>query len=173
VLTAVTVVALSILSAQQTGAYWHDQTATGNDTIRSGELKILAAGTNNYAWNDFGGENLSPGSIVQKPVTISVAGSAGTGIKAIYRLQSMFTNSAEMPLTFTAWIVNIPGNCPGSGNPTNIVAGPWSSFPAPVVARSLAVGNSEVWCLRATVGATAAQGKKTTVTVGFRADQTL
>lgn len=166
-LAAASVLVLVLISAQQTGALWRDQAAVGNATITSGQLTILAGGQSNYPWTDFGGTNLTSGSVVQEALTISIAGDT----KAGYRLQSVTSATQNVPLTFTAWTVGNAASCPAVGNPTNILAGPWTSFPNPTIARTVTVGASEVWCIRATVGATATPGKSTTVTLNFRAEQ--
>lgn len=164
-----TVVALVLLSAQQTGATWRDQEQTAGATVTSGELKILAGGSGSYLWSDFGGTALLQNSVVQKPLTVSVVGTAK--LKVSYRLQSMAATSTDLPLTFSASIVGSTAGCPSTGAPTGVVAGPWTSFPAPTVARPVTVNTSEVWCLRATVDPNAAQNKTTKVTLTFRADQ--
>lgn len=164
---AVTIIVLVLLSTQQTGATWRDQDQSGGATLTSGELRILAGGSNTYPWTAFGGTNLSPSSVVQRPLTVSVVGDT----KVSYRLQSVSLTTSGVPLTFSAWVVSSTAGCPVSGNPTGIVAGPWTSFPS--AARTVAINTSEVWCLRATVGASAPQNSTSSVALNFRADQQL
>ncbi|WP_207837935.1 hypothetical protein [Williamsia soli] len=166
---AIAITALGVISAQQTGASWRDQEQTGSATVTSGQLRILAGGSQNYAWNDFGGAGLVPGSVVQRPLTISVVGDT----KAAYRLVSVVPTTIDVPLTFSASVVSSVAGCPASGSPSGVVAGPWTVFPAPSTARTVQANTSEVWCLRATVGAGALQNKTTKVTLNFRADQQL
>lgn len=167
VLAAASVLVLILVSAQQTGALWRDQASIGNATFSSGKLTILAGGQSNYSWTDFGGTNLASGSVVQKALTISIAGDTKVG----YRLQSVTPATQDVPLTFTAWIVGSPTSCPAAGDPTDIVAGPWTTFPGPANVRIVTIGTSEVWCIRATVGAAASANTSTTVTLNFRAEQ--
>ena len=164
---AVTITVLVLLSTQQTSATWRGQDQIGAATLTSGELRILAGGSNTYPWTAFGGINLSPGSVVQRPLTISVVGNT----KVNYRLQSISPTTSGVPLTFSAWVVGSIAGCPTSGNPTNIVAGPWTAFPS--AARTAPISTSEVWCLRATVGNGAPQNSTSSVTLNFRADQQL
>ncbi|MCK0520009.1 hypothetical protein [Williamsia sp. DF01-3] len=164
---AAAITALVLLSTQQTRASWRDQAQGGNATLTSGQLRILAGQSKDYSWTDFGGINLSPGSVVQRPLTISVVGDT----RVAYRLQSVITSSADVPLTFSASIVSSVSGCPTTGNPSGVVAGPWNAFPAPSTARTILANSSEVWCLRATVGNGAPQNKTTTVALTFRADQ--
>lgn len=164
---AVTITVLVLLSTQQTGATWRGQDQTGGATLTSGELKILAGGSNTYPWTAFGGTNLSPGSVVQRPLTISVVGDT----KVSYRLESISSITSGVPLAYSASVVGSIADCPASGNPTNIVAGPWTSFPS--ATRTVLINTSEVWCLRATVGALAPQNSTSAVTLNFRADQQL
>ncbi|ETD34662.1 hypothetical protein [Williamsia sp. D3] len=164
---AVTITVLVLLSTQQTGATWRDQDQIGDAALTSGELKILAGGSNTYPWTAFGGTNLSPGSVVQRPLTITVVGNT----KVSYRLLSISPTTSGIPLTFSASVVNSTAGCPASGNPTGIVAGPWTAFPS--AARTVPINTSEVWCLQATVGNTAPQNSTSSVTLNFRADQQL
>ncbi|WP_051721136.1 MULTISPECIES: hypothetical protein [Actinomycetes] len=164
---AVTITVLVVLSTQQTSATWRGQDQIGAATLTSGELRILAGGSNTYPWTAFGGTNLSPGSVVQRPLTISVVGNT----KVSYRLLSITPTASAVPLSFSVSVVSGTAGCPASGNPTGIVFGPWTSFPT--VARTVAINTSEVWCLRATVGASAPQNSTSAVTLNFRADQQL
>ncbi|ORM36107.1 hypothetical protein [Williamsia sp. 1135] len=166
---AIAITVLAVMSAEQTGASWRDQAQTGSATVTSGQLRILAGESQNYAWNDFGSAGLAPGSVVQRPLTISVVGDT----KAAYRLQSVVPTTSEVPLTLSASIVSSIAGCPPTGSPSSVVAGPWTVFPAPSTARTVQANTSEVWCLRATVGAGALQNKTTKVTLNFRADQQL
>ncbi|MGY3552234.1 hypothetical protein [Williamsia sp. R60] len=163
----VAITVLVLLSAQQTTASWRDQEQGGDATLTSGQLRILAGQAKDYSWTAFGGTNLSPGSVVQRPLTISVVGNT----RVAYRLQSVTTSTADLPLSFSASIVGSVSGCPTAGNATGVVAGPWSTFPAPSPARNIQANTSEVWCLRATVGDDASQNKTTTVALTFRADQ--
>ena len=169
---AASVLLLGALSAQQTGALWRDQARLSGGTITSGRLTVLADGSENYPWSAFGGTNLATGSMVQQPLTISIAGEVGVS----YQLQSVTQTSAELPVVVTAWIVGSTASCPTSTGavvpePDGPVAGPWTAFPAPSTGRIVPAGTSETWCLRATVGQTAQPGKSTSVTLHFRAEQ--
>lgn len=169
-LAVASVVAVLILvSAQQTGALWRSQSTVAGARINSGSLTILAGGQSVYPWTDFGGTNLASGAVVQKALAIAVAGSPR--VKVGYQLQSVAAATQDVPLTFTAWIVANTASCPASGNPTNVVSGPLTTFPAPAAVRIVTVGSSEVWCIRATVGASATANKSTTATLTFRAVQ--
>jgi hypothetical protein len=158
---------LVLLSAQQTSASWRDQEQGGDATLTSDQLRILAGQAKDYSWTAFGGTNLSPGSVVQRPLTISVVGNT----RVAYRLQSVTTSTTDLPLSFSASIVGSVSGCPTTGIPSGVVAGPWNGFPAPSTARTILANSSEVWCLRATVGSGASQNKTTTVALTFRADQ--
>jgi hypothetical protein len=83
----------------------------------------------------------------------------------------MAATSTDLPLAFSASVVGSTADCPLTGAPTGVLGGPWTSFPAPPVARTVTINTSEVWCLSATVSSTAAQNKTTQVTITFRADQ--
>lgn len=163
------VVVLVLVSAQQTGALWRGQSTVTGASINSGSLTILAGGQSAYPWTDFGGTNLVSGSIVQKALTVSVAGSPR--VRVGYRLQSVTATTQDVPLTFTASIVADTASCPAVGSPTSVVFGPSVTFPAPPADRIVSVGTSEVWCIRATVGAAATVNKSTSATLTFRAVQ--
>ncbi|MFV9432144.1 hypothetical protein [Rhodococcus pyridinivorans] len=168
------VLLLTVWSTQQTGALWRDSTQFRGGTITSGSLTILAQGSQDYSWSNFGGTNLAQGSVVQQPLTVSVQGDA----EARYRLQAVRQSSAQLPIAVTAWIVRSVDACPTSsgapvGAPTATTGGPWTVFPAPGDGRSAAPGTTEVWCLRATVGTAAEQGRSTTLALEFRVEQQL
>lgn len=172
VAVASSVLLLVALSSQQTGALWRDSAQMDGGTITSGKLTVLAGGAEQFSWSNFGGSNLAAGSTVQQPLTISIGGD----VDVTYRLHSVTQSSTEVPLTISAWIVGSASACPTSSGaavaePSTTVAGPWSAFPAPPTARAAPPGTSEVWCVRAVVGASAQQGKSTNLTLNFRADQ--
>jgi len=166
------VLLVGLWSTQQTGALWRDGTQIRGGTITSGSLTILAQGSQDYTWSNFGGTNLAQGSVVQQPLTVSVQGDAD----ARYRLQAVRRSSTRLPIAVTAWIVRSADACPTSSGaavaePTSTIGGPWTAFPAPGEGRSAAPGTTEVWCLRATVGAVAEQGLSTTLALEFRVEQ--
>lgn len=172
VAAATSVLLLGVWSSQQTGALWRDRAQLDGGTIISGSLTILAGGAERFSWSNFGGGTLAAGSTVQQPLTISIEGDVDVG----YRLQSVTRSSPDVPLEISAWIVGSVAGCPTSNGaavsvPTHPIAGPWNTFPAPPAVRASSPGTSDVWCLRAVVGANAQQGKSTTVTLNFRADQ--
>lgn len=156
---------IGLASVGQTAARWHGSADIGGTTITSGRLSILAGDSDNYRWTDFGGANLAPNAVVQKPLTVANDGT----IDLDYRLHAVTVDNGGVPLTFTAWIVATATACPTTAAPTGPAGGPWTTFPTPV--SSLSAGDSDVWCLRATVGPTAQPNRTSTVTVDFRADQ--
>ncbi|WP_241384666.1 hypothetical protein [Rhodococcus sp. CH91] len=166
------VLLVALWSTQQTGALWRDRAQISGGTITSGSLTILAQGSQDYTWSNFGGTNLSRGSVVQQPLTVTVEGD----VEARYRLQAVQPGSPQLPIAVTAWIVRSADACPTSSGgavaaPVSTVDGPWTAFPAPGEGRSAAPGTTEVWCLRATVGADAAQGASTALALEFRVEQ--
>ncbi|MCQ4136146.1 hypothetical protein [Rhodococcus rhodochrous] len=166
------VLLLVALTTQQTGALWRDRTQLSGGILTSGRLEILANDTENFTWSAFGGTNLAQGSMVQQPLTISIDGD----VDVRYRLHSVTPGSGDLPFTVTAWVVGSTSSCPTSSGsaaaaPGSPIAGPWSAFPAPSAGRTVSAGTAEVWCLRATVGDTAQQGRSTTLTFNFRAEQ--
>ncbi len=169
---AASVLLVTLWSTQQTGALWRDSTQLRGGTIISGSLTIMAQGSQDYTWTNFGGTNLAQGSVVQQPLTVSIRGDA----HARYRLQAVRQSSTRLPIAVTAWIVGSADACPMSSGaavatPTSTIGGPWTAFPAPGEGRSAAPGTTEVWCLRATVGAAAEQGRSTTLALEFRVEQ--
>lgn len=172
VAAVVSVLLLVAVTTQQTGALWRDRTQISGGVLTSGRLAILANDTENFTWSAFGGTNLAPGSVVQQPLTISISGD----VDVRYRLHSVTQGSDAIPLTFTAWVVGSASSCPTSSGaavpaPGAPISGPWSALPAPSAGRAASPGTAEVWCLRATVGDTAQQGRSTTLIFNFRAEQ--
>ncbi|MFC8041944.1 hypothetical protein [Nocardia sp. NPDC057353] len=169
--------ALALLAfgvAEQSGAYWRAESRIGGDIIRSGTLALRVGGASsqvsNYVFDAFGGANLAPAAVVQKPLTVRNAGD----VTMFYRLQNVRQSSAAVPLTLQIWLVGAESGCPASAAPggTALYSGQMAGAQvpgAPGWAPTLTPGATAVWCLRATVGAAAAPNTSTTVTFDFLA----
>ena len=169
---------LILLSAQQTGAMWHDSTPISNATIRSGTLALAVGDASSqsaaYTLSAFGGTNLTQNAAVQQPLTVANAGSVDMN----YRLDSVSqtTTTTNVPLRLAVWLN--PASCPSTGAPTGgalIYDGAMNGAAAPTTgwAPALAPGAKSTWCLRATVGSLADGfdvAQSSTVTFHFTAN---
>lgn len=170
---AAALVLLAFGVAEQSGAFWRAESRIGGGVIRSGTLALRvgsAAGqVSNYVFAGFGGSNLTPAAVVQKPLTVRNAGD----VDMRYRLQNVRQSAPAVPLTLQVWLVGSEGACPASATPggTALYSGAMAGAQVPATpnwAPTLPPGATAVWCMRATVGA-ATPGTSTTVTFDFLA----
>ncbi|MFC3964960.1 hypothetical protein [Nocardia jiangsuensis] len=174
---AAALVLLAFGAAAQSGAFWRAESRIGGGVIRSGTLDLRVGSAtgqvSDYVMTGFGGTDLSPGAVTQKPLTIRNAGD----VDMFYRLQNVRQSSAAVPLTLQVWLVGGESACPASAAPAGaaLYSGAMigAQVPAPPSwAPVLTPGATAVWCLRATVGAAATAATSTTVTFDFQASST-
>ncbi|GAA1480103.1 hypothetical protein GCM10009624_05430 [Gordonia sinesedis] len=171
------IVALALMSGQQTLARWSDAERVPGGDIRSGTLDLTvgddATQASDYQFSALGRVDLAPGQFVQAPLVIRNAGDS----PLTFRLERVTQSNAELPLTVNVTLISDVAACPASGTPTGEVLLPDTpatdaQVPAAPAARTLSVGAQEIWCFRATVGVSAPPSTDSTLTFGFRADQT-
>lgn len=173
----IAVVALALMSGQQTLARWSDEERVPGGEIRSGTLDLTvgddATQVSDYQFSALGKAGLAPGQFVQAPLVIRNAGDT----PLTFRLERVTQSNTELPLTVSVTLVSGAAACPVSDTATGEVLLPdtpatEAQVPVAPAARTLNVGAQEVWCFRATVGASAPPSVDSTLTFGFRADQT-
>ncbi|MGL4305273.1 MAG: hypothetical protein ACRCSF_03890 [Mycobacteriaceae bacterium] len=174
-IAASVVVLIALISTQQTGALWRSQSTISGQKITSGILDLTVGSNgvqqNSFAFSALAKTNLKPGDFAQAPLVLRNAGN----VEMNYRLQGVTQSSTTVPLSLTATLVSAEAQCPTTGNPTgtSLYNGTMVGAQAPSGGawRVMAVGASEVWCLRATLDAAAtAQNASSTATFTFRAE---
>lgn len=172
----IAIVTLVLISGRQTLAQWSDAESVGGSEIRSGNLDLTVGddGTQvaDYRFTALGKTGLASGQSVQAPLVIRNSGTA----PLTFRLQQVAQSNTALPLTLRVTLVSATAGCPATGDAAGQVLSadvPAASaqVPAAPAARTLAVGNQEVWCFRATVGESAPASTSSTLTFTFRADQ--
>lgn len=170
-LAAASVLALGFASVQATGAAWSDSKTTAPTTIHTGRLDISAGQINDKAFDlsDFKLEEKQPGESVTKPLQVFNTGNVQMG----YKLQSVVVTPSPgkvaPPLDLKIVKVASASEC-GSGTLTGATlyeTGPMGA--ATTAQRQVAPGQSEVLCLRATLGSTADNGQSATAKFTFGA----
>ncbi|QCB49041.1 hypothetical protein E5720_12985 [Rhodococcus sp. PAMC28707] len=178
-LAAASVLGLTFLSAQETGATWRSAQAVSGGTITSGRLELAVGNSGvqskSLDFAAFGGGNriLGPGDYSQAPLTVFNKGN----IPMRYRIQNTIQSSATMPLRLDVSSVVSEAACPappaakiGVGA---LYSGPMigAAFPAAGQWRRLSPGASEVLCMTGTVGINPPSGAQSTVTFSVAAKQ--
>ncbi|BCN77412.1 hypothetical protein [Prescottella equi] len=170
-LAAASVLVLGFASVQQTGAAWRSSETAPSANLTAGRLDISAGQINDKAFDlsDFKLEEKQPGESVSKPLQVFNTGNVQMG----YKLQSVVVTpspgKAAPPIDLKIVKVASASEC-GSGTPTGATlyeTGPMGA--ATTAQRQVAPGQSEVLCLRATLGPTADNGQSATAKFTFGA----
>ncbi|MET3641234.1 hypothetical protein ABIC73_002819 [Prescottella equi] len=171
-LAAVPVVGLIFFSAQQTGALWSDTQNLPGGTITAGTMDIgVGVGgstSSTFALSNFGKDKLLEGGYSQTPLTVKNSGNVPTK----YRLSGVTQTNAALPLTLKVWRVADEGACTATGDPVGT-----SLYSGPMIGASVATwqtlqpNNSEVLCLRGTVGPGAGPDISSKASLTFDASQ--
>lgn len=178
ILSVAALAALSLMTVQQSAALWRDSTQITDATITSGTLSLLVGSAEGQAKShtmpEFGGSNLIPGSVIQRPLTVRNAGD----IDMKYRLQSVTQAESDgkrdVPLRLDTWIVADDAACPAASEPIgvagysgNLADAQWPTAPG---WEALAPDATAVWCLRVTVDATADADQASVITLNYLAN---
>lgn len=176
-IAAASVLGVTLLSAQQTGALWRAEGSLAGGTINSGVLDLTVgksgSASKDFAFTALGGSGLGEGDYSQAPLTIKNSGN----VLMKYRLQNSTQSSAAMPLSLKVTAVPSAGDCPAQGEPTGtgkaeLYNGPMIGAQAPSspLWQTVEAGQSEILCLRGTVGAGAPPQAESSVQLSFTAE---
>lgn len=174
-IAAASVLGVTLLSAQQTGALWRTEATLDGGTIHSGQLN-LTVGSSTATSKDYAlplsGEGMAGGSFSQAPLTVKNSGN----VPMHYKLANSAQSDATVPMTLTVTSVANEAACPATGavTGTEIYSGSMIGALAPAAGWQpvMQPGASEVLCLRATMGANAPVNSATTVALSFAAEST-
>ena len=170
-IAAASVLGLTLLSVQQTGALWRAEATLDGGTIQSGRLDLQVGDSNSttkdYQFDAFGRAYMGGGSYSQQPITIANAGN----VLMKYRLAGAAQSDSAVPLTLTVTPVASEADCPAQGavSGTAVYDGPMegASFTDWLTAEA---GESKVLCLRGTVADDAEPNMSTSVVLSFAAE---
>ena len=186
VVIASAVAAVAVLafgSVQTTGALWRDSEVRPAGVVTAATFSLApGAGTDpNFTFAALAKPNITVGDFVQKPLTIVNTGTARNGLT--YFLSKAGPSVSAGPgvtVTLSGTVVPATSSCTDTNTPTGAAAfTPFDTASAATAAtsspRTLALGASEIWCIRSTLKAiapvTPPAQSTFTISFAFRADQ--
>ncbi|MFE4503761.1 hypothetical protein ACFRFQ_28230 [Rhodococcus sp. NPDC056743] len=167
-LAASSVLLIGFVSVQQTGALWRDSAQSAGGTLQAGLLDISAgtAGIKQFNLAGFKLENKGPGESVQMPLPVINSGN----VQMNYTLSNVVLNGATPPpLTLRVAKVATAAACTATGDVgAELYSGNMggAAFAAPQL---VPAGQTQVLCLRATLGSNAAASQQADATFTFAA----
>ncbi|GAA4744834.1 hypothetical protein [Gordonia alkaliphila] len=167
-LAAAAVLLVGFVSLQQTGALWRsDANNGGGGKVTAGTLNISAGseGVKEFTLDGLTLDDADPGDSVQKPLPVINSGN----VSMSYKLNKV-TTTGEVPLMLRAAVVPSEAACTPTGDVgTQIYSG--AAATAYTDAQTVEAGDTEVLCLRLTIGSNAtADNAPSTAAFTFRAE---
>ncbi|OYD66702.1 hypothetical protein [Rhodococcus sp. OK302] len=166
-LAASSVLLIGVVSVQQTGASWRDTAQSTGGTITAGLLDI-SAGNISFKLDGLKLDNKAPGESIQVPLPVINSGN----VQMNYSLSNVVLNgTTPPPLTLHVAKVATTADCPATGNVgTQLYDGAMAGANFTSLPQLIQAGQSQVLCLRATLGLTAVANQKSDATFTFAAN---
>lgn len=153
-LAGAAVVAVSLVSLQQTGALWSDSVTSDGTTITAGVLDLSAGseGQKDFPFSSFAKADMNPGDYVQVPMVLLNSGNVGLS----YALSTVSQSDPTVPLNLTVTEVADEAACGAGNEPAGdlLYDAPMhgATTAASATQTHVAPGGQAVLCFRATMG---------------------
>lgn len=169
-LAGAAVVAVSLVSLQQTGALWSSSTTLDGSTITAGVLDLSAGttGDKSFDFDSFKKEGMNEGDFAQAPMRLINSGDVGLA----YTLTDVTLQGDAVPLDLTVHAVTSESDCGAETDPVGdlLYDGPMAGATTTSLPRQVAPEAEAVMCFRATMGQGAQPDESATANLEFTAE---